>query len=335
MRRILFIFTLLFFLTLLVTSVSYGQDPPDNIDRFVQLQLELAGDPANWQQRVPNQNREIELSQIKPHWVFFEEEAYHDPESPTFDTEPTDPFDKEIMDLVREVFDADSQIGEEERLASDRFTPKDDHFFDPKGDYIVETTETTEVGKIKSIYNQITSTVTRSGVPERGDSAAWCLSEGVGLCRHMSAILQESFEEVGIQSQLITSRTHVWVRVTLTEGQYNGITVDLDPMWYQQPIPLPPRSTKPLAKEWRNLMLAILEVTLSPSPSVSVSPSPTPSISVTPTPTLTPTPTPTFTPTPTLPSDDENSYDDYDDSSNNTNSSDYNQGPGGPFVVPR
>lgn len=301
MHKKFFIITMIFVFILFRPENIFGQEVPDiDPEIFMQLQLDLAGDPSIWQDRSSAEDGNVVVGEIKPHWVYFEEEAYHHPDEKVFNTDPEfeHPIDKEIWEEVNEMFDADSAIGEEKRLSIDRFSPRDDHFFDPRGDYIIETTEITEIGKIKSIFTELTSTITRSGVPERGESAAWCLSEGIGVCRHMAPILQESFEEVGIKSTLQRSPTHVWVRVTLTEGKYNGITIDLDPMWYQQPIPLPPRSTIPLSPEWKKLVSKINELELNQTPSVSGTPSPTPSTSVTPT--FTPTPTPTFTPTPTM-----------------------------------
>lgn len=255
------IFFVIFF-WVLGTGILFAQNPQDNQALFGQLQKELAGDPDTWRARSVdkrNNNTFVPVS-FTPQQVLDLEESKRttiDPDdSDTFDIAPADEETRSNMDVSREIFDADSWTGAFFRTMIAISSSEQENYF--TGEYIVPTTEKTELGKIKSIYNYITKTVTRYGAPAGGESASYCLTEGVGECRHMATVLQESLEKAGVTSSLVLSPNHVWVRVTLTDPEYAGITFDLDPTWYQQPIPLPPRERTPMSADWKKKILAIV-----------------------------------------------------------------------------
>lgn len=249
---ILFIATSIFFFA--VNTVFAQGAPQDNLALFGKLQEELAGKPKGWQFRVvdENNNNAFVATPYTPEMVLAQEDkARNRPQ--TFLVEAPDYSTSMKLGITRSITDPNSWAGALFRtmIASG---DKNENFFN--GDYTLSTTETTEVGKIRSIYNQITSTVTRYDTPQ-GDAAAYCLTQGAGVCRHMATVLNESLKEAGVKSETVQSPTHVWVRVTLSDPEYKGITFDLDPTWYQQPIPLAPRSKSPLTQEWARRMLAI------------------------------------------------------------------------------
>lgn len=81
----------------------------------------------------------------------------------------------------------------------------------------------------------------------------------------MAAILQESLEVAGVDSQLMISPTHVWVRVTMSDPQYAGMRFDLDPTWYVTPIALPVREKNELEDIDFDVMQRVLAANGTPS----------------------------------------------------------------------
>ncbi|MBI4067315.1 hypothetical protein HY407_02935 [Candidatus Gottesmanbacteria bacterium] len=285
---------------------------PEELKKFAEIQQALAGDPADWRFRNTDPNNFFYPVPEDPAQVLAREIRARNRMS--VQPNPSATVDKLKVSMMGDLLDSDSWFGAVYREAAGG------EFF--SGNYKLTSTATTELGRIKDVYEQITSRVARFGAPSV-DSPATCLLENTGQCRHMATILRESLKDYGITSELVLSPTHVWVRVTLS-GPYAGTTFDLDPTWYAQPIPLAPRDGKPIPQNWQNLMLAI-------APTATPTLTPTPSISTTPTPTSTPTPTPSVSVTPEPTEKDE-------DGDNSNSSGPYNyedNSPGGGWVVPR
>lgn len=307
------IFILLFLLFFPLNPI-YAQSR-ETLTQFAEIQRTLAGDPSEWRVRATMKKSGFFYHvPIDPARVLDSEESGR---YDALDTEPADEDEEFKLGVFKLYFDEDSGKGSLWRAlrGGKQFS----------GNYKLTSNKETELEIIKDIYEQITSRVARFGEPS-DDNPASCLAENTGMCRHMATILQESLEEYGIKSEQIFSTTHTWVRVTLSDPRYADnlfAQFDLDPTWYAQPIPLPPRKGIWISDPWKKAMMAQVP---------SGSPTPTPTPTITPTPTLTPTPTPTVsvTPEPTAPEEEE-------EGSNNSGS--YNNedtSPGGVYwVVPR
>lgn len=278
----------------LFSASSIAKCPDNTEQKFTEIQRALAGDPSMWNFRGVTKKTDFFYPvPIGPESVLdIEESARMEPDS-SVETKPDNEDDQSFIKLGKLYFDEDSKKG-----AFLRASAGGTQF---SGNYKLTSDKTTELEIIKDIYEQITSRIARYGIPT-DDSPANCLKENTGQCRHMATILQESLEDYGIKSEQIFSTTHTWVRVTLSDPKYAGSiaeTFDLDPTWYAQPIPLPPRTDWLLSDYWKKMVRAISNTECL---------TPTPSTSVTPTPTLTPTPTPTptisVTPEPTAPEED-------------------------------
>ena len=296
-----FIFVLLFFW---FSHAAFAQSA-DTLQDFADIQRALAGDPSEWMFRETTEGTKFFYpAPITPQQVLATEDRAR--LGPSLDTDPDENGMKDI-EFAKAYFDEESGKGAFWRglAGGTQFA----------GEYKLTSGKETELEIIKDIYEQITSRVVRFGVPS-DDSPAACLKENVGMCRHMATILQESLEEYGIKSEQIFSPTHTWVRITLSDPLYKDnlfAQFDLDPTWYAQPIPLPPRNGIFISDAWKKAMLAVVP---------SGTPTPTPSVSVTPTLTLTPTPTFTPTPTPTISEDQDDAV--YDDDTTGTSGpSDY------------
>lgn len=302
-------------------STSALAQSPDTLRDFAEVQQALAGDPSGWAFRATTKTTKYFYPDpITPQQVLATEQRSR--MGSALDTDP-DESGMSKINFAKAYFDEESGKGAFWRTLSGVSV-----------DVKLKSDATTELGIIKDIYEQITSRVARYGVPT-DDNPANCLKENVGMCRHMATILQESLEEYGIKSEQIFSPKHTWIRVTLSDPKYADslfATFDLDPTWYAQPIPLPPRNSIYISQAWQKMMLAIVPSgTPTPTPSVSVTPSPTPTL--TPTPTYTPTPTPTPTPTISEPDDGGTSY---EEDTTDTSGSDYSGCEDcGPFTVPR
>ncbi|GEM_PF-3369606 len=298
---------------LLFSYHTVSAQTPNELRRFSEIQQALAGDPSAWRFRGTDPNNNFFPVPEDPKQILARERQVRLGQS--VETDPESQASKDRIEVMKLYLDADSWEGSFYRVLALSGTKT--NFF--TGNYKLQSSAPSELGKIKDVYEQITSRVARYGPPSK-ERASSCLIEGVGECRHMASILQESFEDLGITSELVMSVTHVWVRVTLKDPRYAGTTFDLDPTWYAQPIPLAPRSTNPMSQQWKNLMLAILP---------SATPTPTPTITPTPTPTLTPSPTPVPSPS-TQPTEGK---------ANNKKSSGSNYeddySPYGPAVIPR
>ncbi|MBI4067311.1 hypothetical protein HY407_02915, partial [Candidatus Gottesmanbacteria bacterium] len=254
-QLIIILFLSINVLFLPIEGISAQENSKDNPALFGQLQDELAGDPTGWQWRDPDESNDgifVKYPLTPDQLINREDKARSDPKN---DPSPEDPNIKKSNNFDKNIFDADSWKGSFIRTLINIGSDQGNFF---SGDYTVPTTAESEIGKIKEIYTHITNTVTKYGKPVGGEIASLCLTGGRGECRHMGAVLQESLEEAGVKSELIVSADHVWVRVTLTDPPFDGITFDLDPTWYQQPIPLPPRSNTPISSEWREKILAIV-----------------------------------------------------------------------------
>lgn len=226
----------LIYIAILLVYAFFGADkgfaqqpkPEENLALWAQFEEELAGDAATWSLC------DLEKKSITPQKILDDEGLIRTSNDPRyrkiFDNSPTYNLD---------LYDADSKWGAIYRTMTSVSGSTIDNYF---SDYIVPTTATTELGKIKSIYNSVMQKATTCGAAQ-GKSAA---------------ILQESLEEAGIKSELVGSADHIWVRVTLTDPMYGAITFDLDPTWYNQAIPLPPRNQTPISDEELKRFLAIV-----------------------------------------------------------------------------
>lgn len=274
---------IVFLLFILFAGRAIAQTPAE-IENFRRVQQALAGDPNQWASRRTDANNFFYPKLTDPMQIRDDEKAQRI--QPILNSNPLAQNDKDYIRYFEALYDEDSDEGafyREQAGTPDLLS----------GNIKLRTDADTELGKIKSIYEQITTRVARYAEPS-GDKPSSCLLENMGECRHMATILQESMEEYGITSELVVAPGHAWVRVTLSDPQYAGITFDLDPTWYAQPIPLAPRDGTPMSPEWEKLMTAIL-----PTPTATITL--TPAITSTPTITLTPTPAVLHTPEPTAP----------------------------------
>ncbi|MDO8428244.1 MAG: transglutaminase family protein [Candidatus Diapherotrites archaeon] len=106
-----------------------------------------------------------------------------------------------------------------------------------------------EVDTIKQVYESMTEKVPGYGVTGDKPLTHYATYEemfvtGSGICRDKSGLLVNALERKGIDAQVIGDATHMWVRVTLDEGDNAGKEFDLDPTWYQNFVPLPTRSAE-------------------------------------------------------------------------------------------
>ncbi len=275
---------LIIILLLAVFSNSALAQTPDEVMKFAEIQRALAGDPNQWaSRRVTDVNKHFYPVLTNPRQIFEAERAQR--LNAVINSNPASQADKDYIRYFEALYDEESEEGKfyREEAGTELLS----------GNYKLQSNAGTELGRIKDIYEQITSRVARYAEPS-GDKPSSCLLENVGMCRHMAIILQESMEEYGINSELVVSPEHAWVRVRLSDPRYAGTTFDLDPTWYAHPIPLAPRDGNPMSAAWEKLMVAILP---TPTPTIS----PTPSITPTPTITITPTPAISITPEPTTP----------------------------------
>lgn len=303
------------FLLLALFSKEVSAQTPDELRKFAEVQQALAGDPDQWRARYTDLNKFFYHAPINPKQVLEAERLQRT--DAVLNSNPAAQADKDYIRYYEALYDEESEDGKLLRQQAGGTLLS--------GNYKLQSTAGTELGRIKDIYEQITTRVARYAEPS-GDKPSSCLLENMGMCRHMAIILQESMEEYGITSELVVSPKHAWVRVTLSDPQYAGTTFDLDPTWYAHPIPLAPRDGTPLSAEWEKLMIAIL-------PTATPTITPTPSISPTPTITLTPTPTISATPIPTPPEEEDTGS---DDGVNNTGpSNDNDDQTGGGWVIPR
>ena len=287
----------------------------DELRKFAEIQQALAGDPGQWRARYTDPNNFFYHAPTNPRKVLEAERLQRT--DVVLNSNPAAQADKDFIRYYEALYDEESADGEFLRQqAGGTFATL------LSGNYKLQSNAGTELGRIKDIYEQITSRVARYGRPS-GNSPSTCLLENMGMCRHMAIILQESMEEYGITSKLVVSPKHAWVRVTLSDPQYAGTTFDLDPTWYAHTIPLAPRDGTPISPEWEKLMTAILP-TDTPTPTLA----PTPTLP----PTLTPTPSITVSPEPTSPEEDTGN----ENGMNNSGPSNfYDDQSGGGWVVPR
>ncbi|MDP3940972.1 MAG: hypothetical protein Q8Q49_01545 [bacterium] len=268
---------LIVFLLLALFSHGASAQTVDELRKFAEVQRALAGDPNQWASRRTDANNFFYPILTDPKQISDAEKAQRT--QPVLNSNPLAQNDKDYIRYFEALYDEESDEGafyREQAGTPDLLS----------GNIKLRTDAETELGKIKSMYEQITTRVAQYAEPS-GDKPSSCLIENMGECRHMATILQESMEEYGINSELVVAPGHAWVRVTLSDPRYAGITFDLDPTWYAQPIPLAPRDGTPMSPSWEKLMTAILP---SPTPTIT----PTPSITLTPTITETPTLTPTI-----------------------------------------
>lgn len=248
-----------FFIFFLFVQVAFAQENVENnLALFATLQKELAGDPVNWQTRdVPdptvNPNRLFIPSSTNPQQIINIEERART---------TNDPINKEEFnttswapgELLRKWWTFNPRSTSVGKFIRDM---GGNNYFDDS--YILTTGSQEEISKIRDLYTQIVGRITQYQPPQQSqNSLNACLREGRGVCRHMAIILHESLKKAGVNSQLMISPSHFWVRVTLSDEAYKGFTFDLDPTWYQQPVPLPPRERSPLSPKWKEMMLAVI-----------------------------------------------------------------------------
>lgn len=255
MNKRISLFVLAMCTLFLYTTKVFAQETSDNPALWAHIEKELAGDPAGhggWHFRTTKNGQSglFQLSRFTPENVITQENANRSNTSEELNTSPSDEPGQTQIYRNREMLNPKSWKG-----SFYRYMAGAGDFFDEP--YILPTDKTTELQKIRDIYLRITGTVTQYGVPPGGESASNCLKSGIGKCRHMATILHDSLEQADVTSEMMFSPTHTWVRVTLSDPAYAGIVFDLDPTWYQEPIPLPPRSQSPISKQWQDRMLAI------------------------------------------------------------------------------
>lgn len=102
-----------------------------------------------------------------------------------------------------------------------------------------------ELDRIRAIYLYVTGTIQNYGVPSGGESMQACLEGGSGMCRHNAGLLDLGLKEACIDSSLVVSIDHIWVQVMLQDQPLRGLRFDLDPTWYEEPIPLIVRQKSP------------------------------------------------------------------------------------------
>ncbi len=244
-----------FIIFFLFVGIAIAQETAENnLALFAALQRELAGDPSSWQTRdVPdirvNPTQLFVPTATSPRGVMFIENTARTTTKPNAIDE-MDTSSISLSQLLRRwyTFDSTSKIGGFIRDMGGN------PYFD--GQYILTTHATDDVGKIKDLFAQVVGRITQYDTPQAGNNLNACLREQKGLCRHMAMILNDSLNNAGVKSQLMVSPSHLWIRVTLSKSDYGDITFDLDPTWYQQPIPLPPRERSPISPEWVERMLS-------------------------------------------------------------------------------
>ena len=253
MRRVVVVFSLLFIFFFIQAAAVFAQIT-DNDALFVIIQRQLAGDPAGWSIRVPDKKNNNVFVPVRerPQDIMRREERVRTTTN-EFNTSSLYP-----GEILRRYVLFDPKMANTRALEDVIRQLTDDRFFE--GNYILTTNETSELGKIKDIYDQVVARITRYDESRAGsnNTLVSCLRDSAGVCRHMATILQKSLERAGVKSQQMISPEHHWVRVTLSDPAFEGITFDLDPTWYQQAIPLAPRDNSSMSIEWSNRMLAIV-----------------------------------------------------------------------------
>ncbi|OGG07427.1 hypothetical protein A2872_02390 [Candidatus Gottesmanbacteria bacterium RIFCSPHIGHO2_01_FULL_42_12] len=256
MRKYILIF-LVFLFTLSSWPVVFAQGTQEDA-LFAVIQRQLAGDPSAWSVRVASKKNNYVFVPVheSPQDIMRREEEAR---TTTDDFNTSSLYPGEILRRVA-LFNPKTMAGFALGDVIREFT--DNRFFE--GDYLLTTNETSELGKIKDLYDQTVARITRYEVGRTGsnNTLASCLRDSAGVCRHMATILQQSLKKAGVKNEQMVSPEHHWVRVTLSDPGFAGITFDLDPTRYHQAIPLAPRDNSSMSIEWSNRMLAI---TSSPS----------------------------------------------------------------------
>ena len=91
---------------------------------------------------------------------------------------------------------------------------------------------------IEQVYEHVTSTVTTYDNPNNyATTFETMITTGTGVCRDRANLLNFALKQRGIDSQMVHSGQHTWVRVnTQIDGQQ--VTFDLDPTWYKEFFPV-------------------------------------------------------------------------------------------------
>jgi hypothetical protein len=110
----------------------------------------------------------------------------------------------------------------------------------------VDSIQGTQSERIRQTYGLVVDAVPnyRHSNELQNLSFETMLQNGKGICREQAALLNAALVRQGIDSKLIITGTHAWVRVTVNQpgSECDGQTFDLDSTWYKSFVPLDVRN---------------------------------------------------------------------------------------------
>ncbi|MFH1391538.1 MAG: transglutaminase domain-containing protein [Candidatus Diapherotrites archaeon] len=107
----------------------------------------------------------------------------------------------------------------------------------------VDAVQGTQIEQIKKIYGLVSEALPNyRSDPEGKECLTFeqALQRKEGICREQAALLKTALQRKGIDAQMAFSSKHAWVRVTIHQpgSACDGWTIDLDPTWYKEFVPL-------------------------------------------------------------------------------------------------
>ncbi|HZX19420.1 MAG TPA: hypothetical protein VFF13_00205 [archaeon] len=113
----------------------------------------------------------------------------------------------------------------------------------------VDSIQGTETERIRRTYNLVNESIPNYRYEEEGEPMRTLPFEEIlagktALCREQAMLLNSALTKQGIQSKIILTGKHAWVRVTVSQpdSACDGQTFDLDPTWYKSFVPLEVRN---------------------------------------------------------------------------------------------
>ncbi|MFA4887768.1 MAG: hypothetical protein WC595_06155, partial [Candidatus Nanoarchaeia archaeon] len=160
--------------------------------------------------------------------------------------------DETFVRSIANALKEDSSLGKLTRLISGVKSPltyndpKTKEFFNKIG----AINSNTEIETIKEVYETVTNAV--PGYGEIGDNKLNHIdstfedmfTNKFAVCRDKASLLNVALRRKGINSEIVAGEGHMWVRVTLSEGESAGKEIDLDPTWYHDFVPLEKRGVQ-------------------------------------------------------------------------------------------
>ncbi|MBI4130525.1 hypothetical protein HY468_04365 [Candidatus Roizmanbacteria bacterium] len=151
-------------LLLVLFSPRVSAQTPDELRKFAEVQRALAGDPSQWRARRTDPNKFFYPVSRSTRQILEEERVQR--LNVVLNSNPAAQADKDYIRYFEALYDEESEDGKLLRQQAGGTLLS--------GNYKLQSNAGTELGRIKDIYEQITSTVARYGEPS-GDKPSSCL----------------------------------------------------------------------------------------------------------------------------------------------------------------